>query len=320
MQLCQSNLIMVFIRVKKVKGFDYYYLVKSQWDSKRKISTQRTVKYLGKASDVKIENIPPEYQSDPKILSLVTSVTKIQARTEQTLNELRQHVFDSLKSGKIENIIRVAEEIREGGSLSIFYEDILKPIMYEIGILWQNKAIDIGTEHVCSNMANKTIHKLTRPIKHGNNSEPIMICTPDGELHNIACNMIESVLLEKGYNVFNISPSIPTDSVITHMKESNPALVLLSVTLHDNIGSAARLIKRLCSLFQTPILLGGMAINNCSDEEKRRLESISPYVTLVVNPTLESLTKMVKYALKNTQNLHNHSYNQLLEINNLIKA
>lgn len=311
---------MVFIRVKKVKGFDYYYLVKSQWDSKRKISTQRTVKYLGKASDVKIENIPLEYQNDPKILSLVSSVTKIQARTERTLNELRQHVFDNLKSGKIENIIRVAEEFRECGSLCIFYENILKPILYEIGILWQNKSIDIGTEHVCSNMANKAIHTLTRPVKHGNNSEPIMICTPDGELHNIACNMIESVLLEKGFNVSNISPSIPSDSVITHMKELNPALVLLSVTLHDNIGSAARLISRLCSLFQTPILLGGLAIDNCSDEERRKLESISPNVTLVVNSTLESLVKMVKIELKSTRNLNNHSYKQAHEMNSLINV
>jgi methanogenic corrinoid protein MtbC1 len=310
---------MVFIRVKKVKGFDYYYLVKSQWDSKRKISTQQTIKYLGKSCDVRIENIPPEYQTDPKILSLVSSVTKIQGRTERTLNELRQNVFDSLKSGNIESIIKVAEEFREGSSLSVFYENILKPIMYEIGVLWQNRTIEIGTEHVCSNMANKTIHKLTRSIKHDNNSETIMICTPDGELHNIACNMIESVLLEKGFNVLNISPSIPTDSVIINMKESNPVLVLLSVTLRDNIGSALRLINSLSSNFQTPILLGGLAINNCSDEERKRLESTSPNVTLIVNSTLESLIKTVKVVLKNTRNRNSYTFKHGREIGNLIR-
>jgi MerR family transcriptional regulator, light-induced transcriptional regulator len=58
---------MAFIRVKKVKGFDYYYLVKSQWDSKRKISMQHTIKYLGKAADVTIDNIPPEYKNNPNL-------------------------------------------------------------------------------------------------------------------------------------------------------------------------------------------------------------------------------------------------------------
>lgn len=311
---------MVFIRVKKVKGFDYYYLVKSRWDSKRKMSTQQTIKYLGKSCDVKIENIPPEYQNDPKILSLVTSVTNMERRTESTLNELRQNVFESLKSGNIESIIKVAEEFKEGSSLSVFYENILKPIMYEIGVLWQNRAIDIGTEHVCSNMANKAIHKLTRSIKHGTNSDGIMICTPDGELHNIACNMIESVLLEKGYNVLNISPSIPTDSVISKMKESNPVLVLLSVTLRDNIGSALRLINTLRSHFQTPILLGGLAINNCSDEERRRLESSSPNVTLIVNSPLESLIKTIKIVLKSTRNKNSCTIKHGQEIDNLIRV
>ena len=311
---------MVFIRVKKVKGFDYYYLVKSRWDSKRKMSTQQTIKYLGKSCDVKIENIPPEYQNDPKILSLVTSVTNMERRTESTLNELRQNVFESLKSGNIESIIKVAEEFKEGSSLSVFYENILKPIMYEIGVLWQNRAIEIGTEHVCSNMANKAIHKLTRSIKNGSNSDGIMICTPDGELHNIACNMIESVLLEKGYNVLNISPSIPTDSVISKMKESNPVLVLLSVTLRDNIGSALRLINSLRSHFQTPILLGGLAINNCSDEERRRLESSSPNVTLIVNSPLESLIKTIKIVLKSNRNKNGCTIKHGREIDNLIRV
>ena len=67
---------MVFIRVKRVKGFDYYYLVKSQWDSKKKISTQHTIKYLGKAADVTIDSIPLEYKNNPRILSLIASVSQ----------------------------------------------------------------------------------------------------------------------------------------------------------------------------------------------------------------------------------------------------
>ena len=310
---------MVFIRVKKVKGFDYYYLVKSQWNSSRKVSTQQTIKYLGKASDVNIKSIPLEYQNDPKILSLISTVTKTQETNTRIVKEIRKHVFESLKTGDIEHILKVAEEFKENSSLSDFYESIIKPIMYEIGHLWQNKAIDIGTEHVCSNMANMTIHKLTNSTKQRNNSEAIVICTPDGELHNIACNMFESVLSEKGYNVINISPSIPTESIISQIRESNPLLVLVSVTLHDNIGSASRLITRLTSIFQTSILLGGSAIDNCSDEEKRNLELISPNVTITINSTLESLVKTIRTILKNTQTTNSldqrQRVNKLMNIN-----
>ena len=53
---------MVFLRSKIVKNESYSYLVESKWDSKGKTSRQQTVKYLGKTSDVTLEDIPSEYR------------------------------------------------------------------------------------------------------------------------------------------------------------------------------------------------------------------------------------------------------------------
>ena len=188
---------MVFIRVKKVKGFDYYYLVKSQWDSKRKISLQHTIKYLGKAADVTIDNIPLEYKNNPRILSLLASVTQEHENKVVVTAELKKRVFDALKNGEIEKIVGVAEKYKEQSSLAEFYDDILRPVLYDVGYLWQDNKLDIGMEHVCSNMANKTIHKITDSIKPNDRMDNIIICTPDGELHNIACNIIESCTTRK---------------------------------------------------------------------------------------------------------------------------
>ena len=51
---------MVFLRSKIVKNESYSYLVESKWDSKEKTSKQRTIKYLGKTSDITLEDIPSE--------------------------------------------------------------------------------------------------------------------------------------------------------------------------------------------------------------------------------------------------------------------
>ena len=64
---------MVFLRSKIVKNESYSYLVKSKWDSKRKTSEQQTVKYLGKTSDITLEDIPDEYRNDSSILSFLSS-------------------------------------------------------------------------------------------------------------------------------------------------------------------------------------------------------------------------------------------------------
>jgi MerR family transcriptional regulator, light-induced transcriptional regulator len=298
---------MVFIRVKKVKGFDYYYLVKSQWDSKRKISMQHTIKYLGKATDVTIDSIPPEYKNNPRILSLLASVTQGNENKMVVTTALKKRVFDALKNGDIEKIADVAGKYKEQASLAEFYDDILRPVLYNVGYLWQENKLDIGMEHVCSNTANKTIHMITDSIKSNDKMENIIICTPDGELHNIACNIIESLLFEKGFRVFNVSPSIPTDSMINYIDETKPFMILISVTLKDNIGSAVRLIKKISTIFNIPILVGGLAINHSSDIERKNIEAISPYVRILVNSPLTAIVKSIKGIAKSnkTRNIKN---------------
>ncbi len=298
---------MVFIRVKKVKGFDYYYLVKSQWDSKRKISMQHTIKYLGKATDVTIDSIPPEYKNNPRILSLLASVTQEHENKVVVITALKKRVFDALKNGDIEKIADVAGKYKEQASLAEFYDDILRPVLYDVGYLWQENKLDIGMEHVCSNTANKTIHMITDSIKPNDKMENIIICTPDGELHNIACNIIESLLFEKGFRVINVSPSIPTDSMINYIDETKPFMILISVTLKDNIGSAVRLIKKISTIFNIPILVGGLAINHSNDIERKNIEDISPHVRIIVNSPLTAIVKTIKGITKsnNTRNIKN---------------
>lgn len=62
---------MAFIRTKKIKGNDYYYLVKNQWDPVKKKSTQQIIKYLGNVKNFNINDIPEEHRNNPRILSLL---------------------------------------------------------------------------------------------------------------------------------------------------------------------------------------------------------------------------------------------------------
>ena len=75
---------MVYIRNKKVKGIDYAYLVQSVWDPRRNTSRQQTVKYLGNASQVTIEDIPEEFRNDSKILTFISAFSTLSRGKENT--------------------------------------------------------------------------------------------------------------------------------------------------------------------------------------------------------------------------------------------
>jgi len=67
--------------------------------------------------------------------------------------------------------------------------------------------------------------------------------------------MIESLLLTKGFQIYNISPSVPLDSIIRYVKNVGPDIILISVTLEENISVAERLIDEIRSKFHIPVVL-----------------------------------------------------------------
>lgn len=264
---------MVYIRNKKVKGIDYAYLVKSVWDHNINASRQKTIKYLGKASNITIEDIPEVYRKDPKIISFVAfSGSKDRSKKQALLFQLKKELFRSLSNGDIGNTLSIYERYIRFYDLVDFYDNLLKPLMYEIGKLWSENRLDIATEHICSNTAQSLIDIInSQNLKKYRHNVKVLICTPSGELHSLACKVIESILISKGFKVYNISPSVQADSIIRYIKDREPDSIFISITLDENIKAGRTLIKKIrTASFSIPILLGGIAI---SQREKLELDA-----------------------------------------------
>ena len=229
---------------------------------KKNSSRQKTIKYLGKASSITIEDIPKDYRNDPKILTFMTLYASKDITKKQTLLlQLREEFFKTLSNGDISGASKIYEKYTEFYNLIDFYDNLLKPVMYEIGQLWAEGKLDIATEHVCSNTAQSLIGIINeRNFKVYRHKAKILICTPNGELHSLGCKVIESFLISKGFKVFNISPSVQAESVTSYIQEIKPDVVFISISLDENIKAGKNLVKKIRSIFSSPILVGGIAI------------------------------------------------------------
>jgi methanogenic corrinoid protein MtbC1 len=72
--------------------------------------------------------------------------------------------------------------------------------------------------------------------------------------------MLKSFLCYRGFNVFNISPSVPTDEIISCIKENSPNAILVSITLKENIRSGKKLVEKIKEIFKIPVFVGGHAL------------------------------------------------------------
>jgi methanogenic corrinoid protein MtbC1 len=278
---------MVYIRAKKVKSDQYLYLVKSIWDSKRSTSKQEIVKYLGKASDVIKDDIPVEFRNDAKILSVLASYNPedIQKREDST-KKSKQQLFKKLTEGNIEECIKIYKNYVEIFNISDFFDKILRPVMSKIGEDWETGKLAIATEHVASNIAQTLVKIIMEQSSGTGNKKKIMICVPVGEEHHIGCDVLETYLTIKGFKVFNMGTSIPTESIMEFINMKKPDIILISITIQDNILAGQRLAKKIRGQSKIPILVGGYAMQI---EKTPKFEG-----NVIGNTSLEDIPKILR--------------------------
>jgi methanogenic corrinoid protein MtbC1 len=278
---------MVYIRAKKVKKDQYLYLVKSVWDSKKNTSKQQIVKYLGKASEVIKEDIPLEFRNNAKILSVLsTHNPKDIRKREDVVNKAKQQLFKKLTEGNLEESIKIYKNYVEIFNISNFFDKILRPVMIKIGKDWERGKISIATEHVASNVAQTLVKIIINQVSGSRNKKKVMVCVPMGEEHHIGCDVLETYLTRKGFKVFNMGISMPTKSIIEFIKIKKPNVVLISITIQDNILAGQRLVKKIREQSKIPILIGGHAM---------QMEDPSKFEGKVVGDvSLEDITKILR--------------------------
>ena len=275
---------MVYIRSKKIKGGSYLYLVKSVWDKEKNTSKQELIKYLGNATDVSSKDIPADFRDEPKILAFLSSNTGKGINEHKKLVEkIRKELFHVLSKGDFQTALDIYKSYRIKSGTTDFFENILTPVMYYVGELWESNKIGVATEHVSSNVAHSLVNIIMEKNSVPQTKPKILLCTPSGEEHNLGCRILESFLSCKGYKIINLSPSVPSESILQSIDKNKPKAVFVSITIGDNIGAGKRLIRKIKSKYDIPVLVGGQAVkeNNAKfdaqiikDENLKQIEKL----------------------------------------------
>lgn len=254
---------MVYLRIKKVKSDQYLYLVQSKWDSEKNTSKQEIIKYLGKATTVNKEDIPPEYRNDPKILSVLSKTNPYDIKKrEVALKKAKTQLHNKLVSGEFQEALKIHDDYLTLFDSINFLDKILTPVMYKIGDDWESNKISVATEHVATNIAQSIVKIILDRIAVNCTKNKILLCVPTGEEHHLGCDIIETYLVSKGYRVKNISASAPTESILNFIKNYKPDIIFVSITLDDCIKPGQRLVKKIKENFNVPTYVGGLALKN----------------------------------------------------------
>lgn len=166
-----------------------------------------------------------------------------------------------------ENCISTSDDVEN------FYMQIIQPVMYEVGMLWEEGTVSVAEEHLSSAIVSRVM-ATTSMI--GLNPRPSLgkavITAAPNEFHETGAWMISDILEREGWAVRYLGSNTPINDLLEMLRSFNPDLLAISVTMPFNIIETKEIIEAIKKdekLNKIHVIVGGRAFNDVKDLWKK---------------------------------------------------
>jgi excisionase family DNA binding protein len=177
------------------------------------------------------------------------------------------HLLEAMKIGdarKASALITAAFHLdRDAANLA---DNLIRPVMTQIGKLWFVGAIDIYQEHQATQIVVASLLNLIRGLSRDPSPDaPLAIgAAPEGDIYSLPVLLGEFVLKSLGWDVKNLGSNLPFRSMAKAIRSYRPKLVFLStsiVTDRELFLQEYSYFYEAASQVGAAIMLGGRALD-----------------------------------------------------------
>jgi len=143
-------------------------------------------------------------------------------------------------------------------------DDLIAPLLVEIGRRWHMGELRIGQEHLASSVIRGFLENLRRTASVHADGPALLVTTPSGQNHELGALMAAVVAATAGWQTFYLTPNTPApDIVATALQIGARAVALSLVYPADDTGITADLRFLRSQLNgETALIVGGHAASS----------------------------------------------------------
>lgn len=138
---------------------------------------------------------------------------------------------------------RVLDAVDKGRSVKEIYLEVLQPVQYELGRLWQANRINVAQEHFCTAATQLVMSQLYPRLFLGPRSGKTLVATSvSGELHEVGIRMVADFFEMEGWDSWYLGSSMPARDILSSLEAHGADVLAVSVTMAYHLDEAIRLI------------------------------------------------------------------------------
>jgi DNA-binding transcriptional MerR regulator/methylmalonyl-CoA mutase cobalamin-binding subunit len=138
-----------------------------------------------------------------------------------------------------------------------FLEDVVAPLLDEVGNEWHDGRITIAHEHAASGTLLQLLAWLTRSLEAPGAASRVVIATPRGESHAFGALMAAVAAAHDGWSVTWLGADLPAAEVASAASHAGARVVALSASnFSTNLDAEVRTLRQLLPP-HVPLMVGG---------------------------------------------------------------
>lgn len=143
-------------------------------------------------------------------------------------------------------------------------EDVLLPLMRDVGDLWEDGTAVVAQEHFASGFVREKLAAMISEIDSGvaPGPEAVLAGVP-GDPHELGLMACALRLAASGWKVVYLGPDVPLDDLRRVVAERRPALLCSSAVMRSGIADVHETAQQLRAMAprETTVVLGGAGID-----------------------------------------------------------
>lgn len=198
-----------------------------------------------------------------------TNYKSIKIEVPQEYFEEQQVFKQALITGDISKTHEIFENsVNTYQELHDFYNHIVSPSMYEIGIEWENGTVSVAQEHLASSTVVQTV--ALSYTKFGSlemDKGLAIVGAVANEFHELGAMMLANSFELEGWDIIYLGPNVSEERFLEEIQSNSPVFVALSVSMPYNLSTLNGLIEKIQALQMEKIpkvMIGGRAFEKFS--------------------------------------------------------
>ncbi|SHE89603.1 cobalamin B12-binding domain-containing protein [Alkalibacter saccharofermentans] len=198
---------------------------------------------------------------------------KDHSKVKSSWNKFQKDLYQILIKGDFRLAVKLTETVVSNREdLKSTYYDVLRPVMYEIGLSWEKGLITTAQEHLATSIIIRLMTTLYMKffglIDYAKGK--FIMSAAQNEFHEVGARMISDLLELDGWDVEYYGANTPVDSLYERLVSDKPDILGISVAMPFNLPKVIEFIERIREddrLNSMKIMVGGYAVSNMSSKE-----------------------------------------------------